>query len=222
MQFKNYELPIAQSMVAAARRVKPRRDGRHPYDKYFLLWTAFNNIYSEIAAREGYRTELVRGEDGAVETWLNGNVKIPKVKSIHEREQIYLAVTKFDGKLKDRLILHECTQFFVKRTPFWQGKPIEYDTFGQRVNGVIHVAHTTCVEYPVWSPVDHQIYEGYLDHLEDAEARDFLTRQILDLLYIVRENLMHFSRKFDDSNDIAVIDHALPLLDLIVGAMFRG
>jgi len=216
--FKGHELPIAYSMIAAASRVRPRRDGRHPYDKYFLLWTALNNIYTTIAAREGRSTELVVNDDGTIDTCTNGNVKIPKVKTISEREQIYLALCKFDDKLKHMLILHENIKFFLNRTPFWQGKPIEYDAFGQRVNGVINVETTTSTDYPVWSPVDFQIYEGYMVKPDNEADRDFLTKQIVDLLYTVRKNLMHFGRKFDDSNDIAVVEHALPLLELIVAA----
>ena len=92
--FKQHELPIGYSMIAAAKRVRPRRDGRHPYDKYFLLWTAFNNIYSTIAVREGRSTALLVNEDGDVVTYANGTVKIPKVKKVSEKEQIALAVAR--------------------------------------------------------------------------------------------------------------------------------
>jgi hypothetical protein len=50
------------------------------------------------------------------------------------------------------------------------------------------------------------------------EGRDFLTGQIVDLLYTVRQNMMQISTAFDDANDIAVFTHALPLLEMIVGA----
>jgi len=216
--FESHELPIAHSMIAAANRVRPRRDGRHPYEKFFLLWTAFNNIYTTIADRQGYSTQLIVSDDGTVATCPNGNVRIPKVKPVREREQIYLALGEFDDKLKNKLILHESTKFFINRVPFWQGTRIEQDTFGQRVNGVINVSYTSSPDYPIWSPVDSQIYEGYLANPDNEEDRDFLTKQIIDLLYTVRKNLMHIGRKFDDANDISVVEHALPLLELIVGS----
>jgi hypothetical protein len=119
-------------MIDAARRVKPRRDGRHPFDKFFLLWTAFHNLFTTVAYRQGCSTQLVVGEDGTIETCTNGNVKIPKVKKVSEREQMYLALREFDDKLKRDLITHESTNFFASRIPYWQGTQIEYDAFGQR------------------------------------------------------------------------------------------
>jgi hypothetical protein len=86
------------------------------------------------------------------------------------------------------------------------------------VNGVINVNYTSSPQYPVWSPVDTQIYEGYLKEPDKEEDRDFLTKQILDLLYTVSKNLMHFGKKFDDSNDIKVVENALPLLEKIVAS----
>ncbi len=214
--FKRHELPIAYSMIAAADRVRPRRDGRHPFDKYFLLWTAFKNIYTTIATREGLTTQLMIRDDGTIDTYTSGNAKIPKVKTVSEREQIYLVLKEFDDKLKHSLIIHESTKFFKNRIPFWQGKPIEHDAFGQILNGVINVNYTSSAQYPVWSPVDFQIYEGYLANFDNVEDREFLTKQILDLLYTVSKNLMHFGNKFDDSNDISVVENGLPLLELIV------
>lgn len=219
--FKSYELPIAYSMIAAASRVRPRRDGRHPFDKFFLYWTAFNNIYTTIAYRQGLSPQLVVGDDGTVETHQNGNVKIPEVKTVSEKEQISLSLDEFDDKLKSALISHASTRFFVNRIPHWQGTKIEYDAFGQRVNGVINVDHTSRADYPVWSPVDIQIYERYLAKPDDQEDKDFLTKQIVDLLYTVRSNLMHFSRSFDDTNDITVGENALPLLELIVASFIQ-
>ena len=218
MTFKRHELPIAYSMIAAAGRVRPRRDGQHPFEKYFLLWTAFKNIYTTIASRQGRSTQLLIGDDGTVETCTNGNVKIPKVKTVSEREQIHLALGEFDDKLKHNLIMHESTKFFVSRIPYWQGTQIEHDAFGQRVNGVINVSYTASTDYPVWSPIDTQTYERFLMKPNQEEDMDFLTRQIVDLLFTVSKNLMHISKKFDDGNDMTVIENALPLLEMIVAA----
>lgn len=219
--FKRHELPIAYSMIDAANRVRPRRDGQHPFNKFFLLWTAFNDIYNLIAARAGLSTQLQVDEDGTVETYTNGNVKIPKVIPVSESEQIDLAIQELDRELKHSLIMHECTVFFLHRTPYWQGKPIEIDAFGQKVNGVLNINYTTRADYPVWSPIDHQIYDAYLANPDHDENRDFLARQIVKLLHTVRMNLVHFNKSFDDGNDIAVAQNALPLLEIIVSAFIR-
>jgi len=208
-------------MIAAARRIRPRRDGNHPFEQYFLLWTAFNNIYTTIAQRKGHRTKIKENEDGSIVTIANGNVNIPEVVLVSEREQILLAFQEFDDDLKHTLILHKGTGYFIGRIPSWQGKKIEYDTFGQRVNGVINVNYTSDSQYPVWSPIDFQYYEEYLENPDNVENRDYLARQIVDLLYTIRINFMHGSKRFDDANDIAVVENALPMLELIVMSFTR-
>jgi hypothetical protein len=220
-KFQSYEIPIAYSMIAAARRIRPRRDGRHPFEQYFLYWTAFNNIYTTIARREGCRTRIKENEDGSIITFANGNVNIPEVEAVSEREQIGLAFQEFDRDLKHTLILHEGTRYFVSRTPYWQGTQIEYDAFGQRVNGVINVDYTSDGQYPVWSPIDFQYYEEYLGNSDNEENRNFLARQIVDLLFTVRKNFMHAGKKFDDANDIKVVENSLPMLELIVTSFTR-
>jgi len=218
---KPNEVPIAYSLIAAAKRVKPRRDGQHPYQKYFFLWTAFSNIYSILAEWEGLRTSLKLNQDGSVATYVNGNVKIPEVEQVDERDQLRAAVSTFNDGMKHSLVGHESTGFFVDRVPYWQGVKIQYDALGQRVNGVINVSYTTDSKCPVWSPVDLQFYEEYLDNPSVESNRDFLAQQVVDLLFTVHKNLMHTSKKFDDSNDISVIKHALPLLELIVNSFTR-
>lgn len=216
MKFSRQELPIAYSMIEAANRVRPRRDGRHPFDRFFLVWTAFKHIFTAVASRHGYSTQYVVGEDGAIETVPNGNVNIPKVVPVGEREQISIVLREMDEELKHRLVTHKSTNFFLNRVPFWQGKPIEVDAFGQRLNGVINVQDTTDPDYPVWSPVDRHVYESYLKDPESAEDQDFLAAQVVELLHTVSKNLMHFGQKFDDGTDIQVAQNALPLLELIV------
>ncbi|MGB3701120.1 MAG: hypothetical protein WA997_07610 [Anaerolineales bacterium] len=220
-KFQRYEIPIAYSMIAAAKRIRPRRDGRHPFEQYFLYWTAFNNIYSVIAQSKGCRNQLKENEDGSIVTIANGNVNIPEVEVVSEREQIGLAFQEFDHDLKHTLILHEGTKYFASRIPYWQGTQIEYDAFGQRVNGVINVDYTSDSQYPVWSPIDFQYYEEYLENPENEENRTFLARQIVDLLFTVRKNFMHAGKKFDDANDIKVVENSLPMLELIVTSFTR-
>jgi hypothetical protein len=214
--FQRHELPIAYAMIANAKRIRPRRDGQHPFEQYFLYWTAFNNIYTTIAQKAGCRTRIIKNDDGSIRTIANGHVTIPEVEIVSESEQIHLALMELDDDLKQALITHAGTRYFVERIPYWQGIEIEVDAIGQRVNGVIIVNQTSDIQYPVWSPIDLQFYEEYLKNPHDEENRNFLTKQIVDLLFAVRNNLMHGSKKFDDANDISVVTNALPLLELIV------
>jgi hypothetical protein len=182
---------------------------------------AFNDIYTTIAYRQGRRTQVKVNDDGVVVTIQNGHVKIPDVIFVRESEQIHLASQEFGDDLKHALILHRGTAHFVRRIPYWQGEKIEFDAFGQRVNGVINVNYTSDNQYPVWSPIDIQYYEEYLEHPDVEGIRTFLAGQIVDLLHTIRINSMHGVKKFDDATDITVVENALPLLELIVTSFTR-
>jgi hypothetical protein len=218
IRFNSNELPLAYSMIAAAKRVRPRRDGRHPFDRYFLYWTAFSGIYTAIANRKGHKNRVRRNATGEVLTSPSGSVNIPQVEVVSEQKQIHLALEEFGNDLKHTLILHEGTKYFSERVPFWGGKQIEFDAFEQRLNGVINVNHTSDPQYPIWSPIDLPSYKAYLHDPSNEAHRDFLAGQILDLLYTIRLNLMHFGRTFDDAQDIEVVVKALPMLALLVGS----
>jgi len=216
-----HDIPIAYTMIATAQRVKPRRDGQHPYQQYFYLWTAFDNIYSLLAGREGLEPKLLYNPDGSVARYANGGVNIPIVEEIREEALMQVAIDAFDLDLQHQLIQHESTKYFVHRIPYWQGKKIEHDADGQRVNGVIKVKCTLDAAYPVWSPIDMERYAAYLENPGDDTNRSFLARQIVALLHTVRKNMTLPKRSFDDSNDLSVVVHALPLLEIIISFFTR-
>jgi len=216
-KFTRADLPMAFTMIETSERIKPRRDGRHSLEKFFLWWTAFRQIYATLAARQGLRTELLTGEDGAVLTEKNGSVRIPRVRPVDEREQIAAAWAEFDNELIQALIAHPSTAFFVERVPFWGGRKLEQDALGQCLNGVIDVNYTTQAEYPVWTPLNREAYQRWTAGEATSEDQALLARQITDLLYTISRNLTHVGKQFDDGQDIAVYEHALPLLELIAG-----
>ena len=201
-----------------------RQQPRHGYDlksdfETLLVGTwplNIGQIYTTLAHRSGYHTRVKKNEVGTIITTPNGHVNIPEVETASEKEQIHRALQEFDDNLKDTLILHNSTQYFVSRTPYWDGIKIETDAFGQKLNGVIHVQHTSSDQYPVWSPIDFQYYQEYMADPGDPQIKDFLARQIVDLLFTVRENFMQAGKKLDDANDLSVVEHALPMLELIV------
>lgn len=100
--------------------------------------------------------------------------------------------------------------------------PIQRDSMGQELNGVMNVAYTISTEYPVWSPIDKEIYARFMrgEPVSDIDINT-LVGQIVRLLYTVRNNLFHGGKRFDDANDVEVIDRAVPLLELIVSAFTR-
>lgn len=222
VKFAPHEVPIAFSMIQTARKLDIQEEWYHPYHLYFYYWAAFNNIYVTIAFTDENLVELDFDSDGNVKTRENGNVRIPITKTmIGERKQIELAFQEFDDELKHNLIVHPSTDFFMRRTPQWNYQSIETDKTGQRLNGVLNVNYTTSIEYPVWSPIDIQIYAEYLENNENIEARNFLANQIVKMLYTIRCNLMHGMKNMDDRNDVGVVMSALPLLEMIVFAFMQ-
>lgn len=143
-------------------------------------------------------------------------VNIPVVSVLSERKQIDLAFHQFTDKLKGTLVVHPSTRFFVYRAPHWRKKTILSDINGQRLIGVLNIGYTVDEYNPMWSPIDTQAYEQYIGGARDAAKCDALSHQILQVLYTVRNNTFHGGKITDDANDTDVLQHALPLLKMIV------
>lgn len=211
MQLRRHEVPVAYSMVSLVQQLQRQR-----FHEFLCLWAAFNNIYATITDKSGSGPTLEMSDGRPTKTQTIGHVKVPKVSYPPERKQIQLAFKHFGDDLKNRLILHESTRFFVYRTPRWRGRPVETDAGGQHLNGVLNVGYTTCREHPVWSPIHTAAYERYVGGESTTALRDELAYQVLNAVYTVRNNLFHGGKRPDDANDVQVIEKALPLLEMIV------
>jgi hypothetical protein len=154
---------------------------------FLCYWAAFNNIYVTIAERAGRTPQLRKNSDGSIRTRTVGGVDVPLVTVVGERDQIDLAFREFTDALKCQLVEHPSSMFFVHRTPYWSGLPVERDSSGQRLNGVLNVGYTTNSKHPVWSPIDAKLFEAYQKGIRDGSTREPLARQILDVLYTIRE-----------------------------------
>lgn len=219
MILADYEVPVAYSMVAMAAQTPERRSDS--IQQFMCYWAAFNNIYVTIAERAGKRSQLKRNLDGSIRTRAAGQVNIPVVTIVSERDQLELAFQQFTDDLKRGLVEHACARFFVDRTPSWHGQRIEHDDRGQRLNGVLNVGHTVDARHPVWTPIDTAAFEAYSRGDKTPERLDGLAEQFLDVLYTVRNNTFHGGKRADDANDNEVLAKALPLLEMIVGSFVR-
>lgn len=217
MQFHPIEIPIATSMIELAEQAQ------HPFQKYFCFWAAFNNIYTLVAKRLIDNNEVPN--DRLVASSIRRNAQIeftdrpedwgyrfPKVLLPIENKQIREAVRQLNVTVKDAIISHPNTRFFVDRIP--QGAPGQQDSRGQLINGVLNITRTTESNFPVWSPINKQAYENFLTG--ELSDRDVLAEQIVFVLYTIRNNLVHGSKRTDDDNDIKVIEKASPLLEIVV------
>ena len=222
MLLHSLDVPVAVSMLELAKK------SEQPFQQFMCYWTAFNNIYAIVADKTGLSVSIKKDQDGTPKTETIANVKIVKVDAPGERKQIDSAFNHFSDDLKDNLIRHENIRFFVNRSPEWQGRKIEFDSFGQRLNGVLNVGYTIHADYPVWSPIDKNLYERYMKDPQDmkepqiSSARKELAKQILEVLYTVRNNIVHGGKQADDANSHEVVEKAVPLLSMIVSHFFAA
>lgn len=215
MTLQRDEVPVAYSMLELADQLLCIHANK-PLYLFFCYWVAFNNIYVTVADRRGPGASLKTDVNGAVRTRQCGHVRIPEVAAISERRQIDLAVAELPDRVKHQLITHPSVRFFADRTPRWHGRPIQYDARGQRLNGVLNVGYTLNDKNPVWSPLDTASYEQYVRGDTVAGSRETLAKQIVNMLYAVRNNTFHGGKRADDADDGEVVEKALPLLKMIV------
>jgi hypothetical protein len=212
MFFQEVEVPIAYSLVTLAEQ--DTSPSGYPIGQFTCYWAAFNNIYVTIAERAGRHPKLKTKPDGSIKMRTNGAIQVPDVQTVSEREQIILAFNTFTLALKRGLVEHPNTSFFVYRTPRWHGQAIPIDGTGQRLNGVMNVGHTVSAEYPVWDPIDVALFEEY--RKDSAIDPTQIAKQILFVLYTIRNNTFHGGKRADDAYDVEVLKMAVPLLFMIV------
>src|SRR5688500_7900208 len=141
MRLHRIEIPIAMSLLELARK------SAQPFQEFICYWTAFNNIYAVIADRGGVRPRLRVGADGQPKIKEVEGLRMAKVDTPKERAQLDSVFCEFGNELKNSLIIHEATRYFVYRTPQLEGQSLERDALGQRLNGVLKVGRTANREY---------------------------------------------------------------------------
>lgn len=218
----DYEVPVAKSVLHWINRVGLSNTDEDVFIKYILLWIAFNNIYVTLANQSGIqRKPVIKESDNTPTTHTRESIELPKMTHVTEREQINVAYEHFSDDIKDALIKHKSTNFFVNRFPKWNGREVEFDRKGQRVNGVINLSYTYNDEFIYWSPIDMEKYNTYISGDESSKLRDDLAKQILNILYTIRNNTFHGGKRFDDVNDSNVVEKAIPLLKKVVSYFYR-
>jgi len=194
-----------------------RRSEMEPIEQYMCYWVSFNNICVTIAHEQGCGPELLT-EDGELQLEQVDGFAMPIVRKPKEHDQLDAVSKVLSPQVKESLVLHKCTRFFVNRLPRFQGQELTVDSRGQRLNGVLSIGRTVEAANPVWSPIDHVLYYAYLNGDRTSEGADRLGREILTLLNTIGKNLFHGGKRVDDASDINVVEHALPLLKEVVNS----
>lgn len=210
-----YEVPVAVSMRQYAH------DVAEPMPKYALLWAAFNACYTTLYTSDtGRRRHIRRDESGRVTRDINGDVEVPRVSGgpsegdqlRHLARQVPVNVL---SALMDRIPADD-PRSFLNRTPLLDMSTVETDADGYRLNGVINVGSSVSREYPVWAPLSLTWHERFRNGDRTTEIVEGLSRQVIWILYTVRNNLVHGGKRAHAENDVNVVEQAIPLLEVLL------
>ena len=212
---KVWQFQLASAMV---RLVEQRRSIElEPLEQYMCYWVGFSNICVTIAHEQGCRPALLTS-GGRLQLEQIGDFSMPKVRVPEEREQLEAVNKVLSPQLKEKLILHRCTRFFVNRLPRFEGDELTVDSRGQRLNGVLDVGRTVDAANPVWRPIDQALYYAYLNGDRTGERSDKLGQDILTVLFTIGKNRFHGNKRADEASIRNVVEHALPLLKTVVSS----
>lgn len=212
---KVWQLQLAYAMV---RLVEQRRaSDMEPLDQYMCYWVGFSNICNAIASEQGCRPALLTS-GGRVQLEQVGEFSMPRIRLPDEREQLEAVNKAISPQLKEKLILHRCTRFFVNRLPRIDGEELTLDSRGQRLNGVLDIGRTVDADNLVWCPIDQALYYAYLNGERSGERTDKLGGEILAVLFTVGKNRFHGGKRADEVMTRTVVEHALPLLKDVVNS----
>ncbi|MBN2005963.1 MAG: hypothetical protein JXA21_21575 [Anaerolineae bacterium] len=193
--------------------------------RFICCWTAFMNLCKVLSRRDGLRSHFGLRQNGTLCVQQKDAFKMAEVFAPAESAQLDHAFAHFSQDLNRRLILHENTRFFVRRTPMYAGKPVQRDAYRQRLNGVLDLERTLDPRYPAWCPINGKRYETYLrtspaDIIDEATS-GILARQILDMLNAIYHNLL-YGGETDGENSLQVLEKAIPLLEMIVQSLLEA
>jgi hypothetical protein len=214
-----YRRPRPWRFQVASAMMRLLEQGRHseigPLEQFMCYWVSLKNICITIANEQGCTPQLLIS-DGQLQLEQISGFNMPNVRMPKEHEQLDAVYRVFSQQLKEKLILHRCTRFFVNRLPRFQRDELTVDARGQRLNGVLNIDQTVDSTNPVWCPIDHALYYAYLNDERTPEGADKLGNEILTLLYTVGKNRFHGGNRADDASMTHVVEHGLPLLKEIV------
>ncbi len=231
MKLKAGRVPLATSMIQLVEKAMPMHLSSP--QAFVCYWAAFMSICNTLAVQSGLRPHFGLRQNGTLRTRkvkldLAGSVvKIAEVYPPTEKAKLENVFKHVTDDLKHRLITHPGTHFFVYRTPMWEGRPLKRDAFKQRLNGVLYMEATVDARYPVWSPLSIDLYKRYVHEGPTPQAKNVLSKQILDLLNTIHLNVLYGTQRVgiqrvhddthaEDENGATVVAQALPLLSMIV------
>jgi hypothetical protein len=182
-----------------------------PVAAYLLAWTAFEHQVKVTARAAGVRPKFELRKNGTAEMQTVGTLKMPVVTPPRSEHELEVALAHLPEEVKDRLVAHPAVRAFALRVPRFAGRLLVHDARGQRLSGVLDLALTADVRYPIWRPLDLDLIRARDRGDLTPEQRDTLVAQIAVLLTAIWRNLL-----LGDEDGPSVASLALPLVRLLV------
>lgn len=200
-----------------AKRLMALSESADAATAYLLAWTAFECLVKAAAREAGVRAAFGLRKNGTVQTRTVGALKLPVVIPPRPEREMEVALARLPERAKEALVAHPSVRALALRVPRYQGRPLVHDARGQRLSGVLDVAHTPDARYPVWCPLDLDLIRARDRGDLAPEQRDALVMQLVALLAAIQRNLLAGA---DDGESAA--PQGLPLVKILVAGLDRS
>lgn len=204
------DVPVAAAIADLAASLHGR-----PVAAFVCYWIAFANLCQVLARSNGVKAHFGLRQNGTLRMHKLGGLTMAEVYPPRWEQQMDSAFASLSEDLRHRLVSHPNVRFLVFRVPEIDGKPLRQDAHHQHPNGILDAGCTLDARYPVWSPIDLELYRHYVGGQQSPEVRDTLARQILSALWTLYRNLEGAGVDRAEAGDVLVAQ-ALPLLELVV------
>jgi hypothetical protein len=208
MHFSSDDVPVAYGMLGLITGRPPNANS--PFDTFCCLWMAFNSIYAKLA-QAGPNAPQLTGRMRRI-----GAVEVPEVKPGFERKQIDAAIERMSAGAKHRIITALETRWFVERTPTLRRPPKKLVKTQYPMNGVLNLGYTMATHHEIWTPIDTIQFKSYAGENDDPLLQNMLVKQIVGVIYTVRNNTFHGGKLPEDENARDVVSRATELLKIII------
>jgi len=176
---------LAKRMLAMAEHCQ---DG--PDVAYLCAWAAAEVLISSLAREAGVRPTFSLRQNGTLRTRRVDGLKVPHVVPPREDHLMRTALRELPNPARRRLVMHPSVGSLARRVPTFGGAEVRRDSFRQRLNGVMDLALTRDVRYPVWHGISQEAVAACVNGVDAQHVGVDLLFQIAVVLRTIRSNLM--------------------------------
>ncbi|MBN1247415.1 MAG: hypothetical protein JXC32_07135 [Anaerolineae bacterium] len=205
---------VAERVLRVAETSEARGDA---VVAYLCAWVAVSRLVTVIAWRSGVRPQFSLRQNGTLRTRKEGGYKVPELTPAREDHQWRAALEALLPAEARRLLVHPNVRALATRVPTLDGKRVLKDAYGQRPSGVLDVALTRDIRYPVWHTVALAAPAEVGPETGGSDVAETLW-QLGVLLRTIQSNLLAEGQ--DADAELAQL--GLPLVRLLAAGLLRA